>query len=275
MSRRMTHHVVRAMALSTLAALAALPMTACRGDRSDKPPRQFFPGMDDQPRWTPQAESEFFADGRTMRKPVKGTIPFGTTAMVSTAPWAEPFNAKRDEFLAADAARYEGVDEETGDFIDFIPVPVTSTMLSLGQTKFNIYCAVCHGYNGEGSNPAADPELGSMVGRRWSIPVANLHDPKFREGGEFGRTGYLYSIVRDGKGAKPAQTMPGYAHALDSSEAWAVVAYVRALQRTQQGTLGDVPESERAVLGEPPPVVQPEAEGETDADGAAPAEGES
>ncbi|MBN4052629.1 cytochrome c [bacterium AH-315-K20] len=270
-------HGIRVFTVGALAALAAVPLTGCRGDRSDKPPRQFFPGMDDQPRWKPQAESEFFADGRTMRKPVQGTIPFGTTAMVSTAPWAEPFNAKREEFLAADSARYEGVDEETGDFITTIPIPVTSTMLSLGQTKFNIYCAVCHGYNGEGSNPALDPELGSMVGRRWSIPVANLHDPKFREGGEFGRVGYIYSIVRDGKGVKPGQTMSGYAYALDSNEAWAVVAYVRALQRAQQGTLGDVPESERSVLGAPPPppVVEPQPEGQSGTDAAAPAGGES
>lgn len=270
-----TIHLLKVVATGALAATAAAPLTACRGDRSDKPPRQFFPDMDNQPRWKPQAESEFFADGRTMRKPVQGTVPFGTTAMVSTAPWAEPFNAKRNEFLATDAARYEGVDEETGDFIETIPVPVTATMLKLGQQKFNIYCAVCHGYNGEGSNPALEPDRGSMVGRRWSIPVANFHDPKFRQGGEFGRAGYIYTIARNGKGAKPSQSMPGYAHALDSNETWAVVAYIRALQRSHQGTINDVPQAERAMLGSPPPqpVEQPDAQPATD--NQSPAEGES
>ena len=251
MSPRVTQ-TVRVLAIGGIALAAALPLGGCRGDRSDKPPRQFFPDMDNQPRWNPQADSEFFADGRTMRKPVEGTIPFGTTAMVSDADWAAPFNAKRAEFLAADAALYEGVDE-WGDFLEEIPVPVTAEMLRLGQGKFNIYCAVCHGFNGEGSNPAIDSELGSMVGRRWSIPVASFHDPRFRAGGEFGRAGYIYSIARNGKGVLPNQTMPGYAHALDSAETWAVVAYIRALQRSHQGTLTDVPENERSTLGTPPP----------------------
>lgn len=251
MSPRVTQ-TVRVLTAGSLTLLAAMPLTGCRGDRSDKPPRQFLPDMDDQPRWNPQSESGFYADKRTMRKPVEGTVPFGTTAMVSDADWAEPFNTKRDEFLAVNYNRYEGVDE-MGDFLEEIPVPVTAEMMRLGQTKFNIYCAVCHGYNGEGSNPALEPDRGSMVGRRWSIPVANFHDPKFREGGEFGRAGYIYSIARHGKGQKPNQSMPGYAHALDSQETWAVVAYIRALQRSHQGTLSDVPESERSTLGTPPP----------------------
>lgn len=256
MSPRVTQ-TVRVLAFGSVALAAALPLGGCRGDRSDKPPRQFFPDMDNQPRWNPQADSEFFADGRTMRKPVDGTIPFGTSAMVSEADWAAPFNAKRAEFLAADATFYEGVDE-WGDFVEDIPVPVTAEMLRAGQGKFNIYCAVCHGYNGEGANPAIDPELGSMVGRRWSIPVASFHDPRFRKGGEFGRAGYIYTIARNGKGVLPNQTMPGYAHAIDPTETWAVVAYIRALQRSQQGALIDVPETERSMLGTPPPPPTPE-----------------
>lgn len=251
--------IIRVLAVGGVALAAAMPLGGCRGDRSNKPPRQFLPDMDDQPKWNPQSDSQFFADGRTMRTPVEGSVPFGTTAMVSDADWAAPFNAKREEFLAADAEFYEGVDE-WGDFVEEIPVTVTAGMLRTGQAKFNIYCAVCHGYNGEGSSPNTDPDLGSMVGRRWSIPVASFHDPRFRKGGEFGRAGYIYSIARHGKGDLPAQTMPGYAHALDPSETWAVVAYVRALQRAEQGTLSDVPEAERATLGTPPPPppVQPE-----------------
>src|SRR4051794_16105759 len=64
-----------AVRCSLLAVFLALP--ACRGERTEKPPHQFFQGMEDQPKWRPQSKSEFFADGRTMRPVVPGTVPFG------------------------------------------------------------------------------------------------------------------------------------------------------------------------------------------------------
>lgn len=260
---------LRTLALCALAACAAVGLAGCRGERSDAPPRQFLPDMDDQPKWKPQSESTFFADGRTMRPPVEGAVPFGVSTVVSDEPWATPFNVKRSEFLAAESEVYFGVDE-AGDFVTEIPVPVDMTMLLLGKKKFDIYCAVCHGYNGEGSRPNLDPDLGSMVGRVWSIPVASFHDPRFQPGGEFGQAGYLYQIARNGKGVLPAQSMPGYAHAIDPIETWAVIAYIRALQRSHQGTLEDVPEDIRAALGPrpaPPPEPEPEAAPETPATG--------
>src|SRR5687768_11368078 len=93
-----------AAALALIAAGAALP--ACRGDRKAKPPRQFLPDMDDQYKWKPQQESEFFADGRTMRQPVAGTVAFGGTDFVSEASWAAPFMAERTSLLAEDDALF-------------------------------------------------------------------------------------------------------------------------------------------------------------------------
>jgi mono/diheme cytochrome c family protein len=255
MSPRVTH-IARLALGAALAAGLTGPLAGCRGDRSDNPPRQFLPDMDDQPKWKPQSESAFFADGRTMRKPVEGTVPFGVMSVLSDAPWAAPANARREAFLAAESEIYEGVDE-MGDFVEEIPVPISADLLRQGREKFNIYCAVCHGYNGEGSNPGADPTQGSMVGRRWSIPVASFHDERFVPGGEFGQAGYLFQIARHGKGVFPAQSMPGYRHALDAEETWAVIAYIRALQRANAGDLSDVPESERETLGSPPEPPQP------------------
>lgn len=255
MSRRTTHTPWLVVA-GSLALLAALPMTGCRGDRSDKPPRQFFPDMDTQPRWNPQSETRFYADGRTMRQPVVGTVPFGTTSVVSDADWAKPFRDKRDEFLAEDYRRYDGTDD-MGEFVTEIPVPVTANLMRLGQGKFNVYCATCHGINGEGANSGQDPERGSMVGRLWNIAVPTFDDPKYLPGGARGQDGYLFTVARRGVVNAGNQTMPGYAHALDTNESWAVVAYIRALQRSHLGTLGDVPEPERAALGSPPPPPPP------------------
>ncbi len=245
-----------AATLVGLALLAAGGLTGCRGDRSDNPPRQFFPDMDQQPRWNPQSQTEFYADGRTMRPPVARTVPFGVSAVVSEAGWAGPFNDKRDEFLgdALSPEIYTGQDDMM-EYVTKIPVPVTMDLMRTGQTKFNIYCATCHGLNGEGGNP----DTGSMVGRRWTIPVPSFHDPKYLPGGDRGQEGYLFLVSRQGVINAGQQTMPGYAHALDTRDSWAVVAYLRALQTSHLGTLADVPEAERAALGSPPPPPPPPA----------------
>ena len=60
--------------LGSTAVLAVAGMPACRGERTDKPPRQFFPDMDDQPKYKAQSESPVFADGRSMREPVPGVV---------------------------------------------------------------------------------------------------------------------------------------------------------------------------------------------------------
>jgi mono/diheme cytochrome c family protein len=246
---------------SAMALLAGLaPLGGCRGDRSDKPPRQFFPDMDDQPRWKPQSQSEFFADGRTMRLPPAHTVPFGRSSTVSDEPWAAKDNEARSEFLRANYEKYDGTDE-MAEYVTEIPVPVTMAMLERGRERFNIYCAVCHGYNAEGAQ-AGDNTKGGMVGRLWSIPVPSFHDPKYFEGGERGQAGYLFAVAQNGVVNAGVQTMPGYGHALDANDTWAVVSYVRALQRSWTGSPQDVPEAERATLGAPPAPATPATEGQ-------------
>jgi len=251
--------------LAAAALLVGVALLAgCRGDRSDNPPRQFFPDMDQQPRWNPQSGTPFYvADGRTMRQPVARTVPFGVSAVVSDAACADPFNRNRDEFLGDagknDAERssikiYTGQDDMM-EYVTRVPIPVTIDLLRTGQKKFNIYCATCHGLNGEGAGPGA----GTMVGQRWNIPVPSFHDPKYLPGGARGQEGYLFLVSRQGVINAGQQTMPGYAHALDTQDSWAVTAYIRVLQTSHLGTLADVPEAERAALGAPPPPPAPEA----------------
>ncbi len=248
---------------SAAALLALAPLGGCRGDRAEKPPRQFFPDMDDQPKWKPQSETEFFVNGRTMRQPPAHTVPFGTSEVVSEDQWAARFSSDRERFLRASYEVYEGSDEMLNP-VEQIPVPVTMELLRRGRERFNIYCSVCHGYNGEGAGGDRPAGSGGMVGRLWSIPVPSFHDPRYFEGGERGQAGYLFTVVRNGVVTAGNQTMPGYGHALDAQDAWAVVAYLRVLQRSWRGELADVPESQRSQLGTPPapPAPAPASEGQ-------------
>ena len=257
MSMNYSTTTARSAAMSARGVCAVLLATSalfagCRGDRSDKPPRQFLPDMDDQPKWKAQSQSEFFADSRTMRRPVEGTVAFSRHAIdpgvASGSEWGQMYATERADFLEEDFPLYYGTDGQTS-FIDFIPVDVTKELIERGEERFDIYCSICHGAAGEGRG---------MVGRRWAITVANFHDEKYKDVAQrTGKDGYLFDVIRNGKyatvdvvGGYPthsgSQTMPAYQHAVDAHDAWAIVAYLRTLQAASDATLDDVPESKRA-----------------------------
>lgn len=229
----------------------------CRGDREDKPPRQFIPDMDDSPKFKPQTENPFYertdeesgktSRGRAMLQPPAGTVAFGRWDFDPTQPmpesqWGTAFARERRDLLAEDPALFKGKTAD-GKYVTMVPVAVTAELLKTGAEKFNIYCAACHGYQGNG--------LG-MVGQRWSGPVPSFHDPKYYLGSSDpegrGTDGFMYHIAMNGvpgpdgwpdrekdspevyRKKKAGLKMPGYRHALEAEEAWAVVAYIRALQ---------------------------------------------
>ncbi|MEO0511922.1 MAG: cytochrome c [Planctomycetota bacterium] len=256
----MSHAFVSAAVL----AMAAGPLAGCRGERTDKPPRQFFPDMDDPPRFEAQYETAFFEDGRTQRQPVEGTVAYARWTgdvyadSFVNAEWSGPILEERARLLRADRELYYGSVEtpgfgptDTAFWSSEIPVPVDRDFILRGQEKFNIYCSACHGIEGNGQG---------MVGRRWSYPVPSFHDDKYqREAGEgdeaerTGRDGYLFHVSRNGipNEANPGYyRMPPYKHAINERDAWAVVAYIRTLQATRRGTLDDVSEQERQRLNE-------------------------
>lgn len=242
----MNHHsTIRMLAFVALGAACAAGLSGCRGDREAKPPRQFFPDLDDAPKWKPQSRSEFFADGRTMRPKVPGTVAFARVAMseatLSGQPaWAGPHLADRDALLGADEGAATGRDAG-GEWLASIPVGVDRAMVLEGMERFDIYCAVCHGYTGDGKG---------MVGQQWAYPVPSFHDEKFFDATQqTGRDGYLFHVSRMGVvGPDGVGKMPGYAHALSERQSWAIVAYIRALQQSRRGTLGDLTEQEREVV---------------------------
>ncbi len=260
----MTTRTPSPLVRATLIALAAgALLTGCRGDRSGKRPHQFFPDLDDAPKWKPQTGSEFFADGRTMRPTVEGTVPFGRVDFVSDESWAADFMEQRADLIKADEGFYFGTsgvrDDGTPNYIERIPLTVDRELILRGEERFGIYCAVCHGYSGDGKG---------MVGVRWTGVVPSFHDPKYVDPNEpdgKGRDGFFFYTARHGVPGPDGFAMPGdppeirfdkikklkmpsYAHALNERDTWAVVAYIRVLQESHSGSLADIPADQRPTL---------------------------
>lgn len=244
----------RAILATTLvlgaAVLAGLP--GCRGDRSDSPPRQFFPDMDDSPKFKPQTGTEFFVDGRAMRPSVPGTVPFGRSASAA--------GEDRGALLRGDIGVYFGKQtvktadgKSVDEFLKLMPAAVIqgdspvdreadlARLLKRGEERFNIYCSVCHNYDAKG---------GGQVGKQWSYPLPNLIDKTYIDRDDpqgKGRDGYLFHTIRNGV-LNPDGTwkMPPYAHAVNERDAWAIVLHLRKLQTVYGGVgVDSLSDSER------------------------------
>jgi mono/diheme cytochrome c family protein len=204
--------------LALLAAVAApLVLAGCRGMKSDDPPVHPNPNMDHQQRFEEQEANPFFADDAAMRTPVPGTVARGRLRTTENAP----------ALLGRTAA---------GDFVAEIPVQVTAALVERGQERYEIYCSVCHGLAGDGRGVIMAGNGGQGYG---FTPAPTYHS-------DFLRTvpdGYLYDVIANG-----VRSMPSYGHEVSPADRWAIVAYVRALQRSQNATAEDVPVPERERL---------------------------
>lgn len=237
---------------STLSALAG-----CRGDRTDKPPRRFFPDMDYQPKIKPQSETEFFVDGNSNRDLVEGTVPFGTSThdseSLTDSPWASKIVSDRNAMLKSDESFYFGLvagstDSETPQYLDRMPIELNMDLINRGQERYNIYCSMCHGYDGLGGDSGT-------VGRLWSIAPANITgDPRFLDRSvESGKDGYIFHIIRDGLYTPDGTIrMPSYKHAVDEQDAWAIVAYLRVLQAAHNVDPSTLDAATLSQIGNPP-----------------------
>jgi mono/diheme cytochrome c family protein len=110
------------------------------------------------------------------------------------------------------------------------PLPLDMAVLQRGQERFNIYCAPCHDRAGEGKG---------IVAQRSSWIAVNLHEQRIQDMAD----GQLFDTITHGK-----RTMPGYRYQVPERDRWAIVAYVRALQRASSGTVADVPPELRSDL---------------------------
>jgi mono/diheme cytochrome c family protein len=191
-------------------ALGLLALAACRGDRSEDPPVHLIRNMINQPRFDPQAESELFADKRTMRP-----VPANTIAQGS---------AKLDDHLSLGKAA-------DGTFAKGFPFEVDTAFVKRGQERYNIYCTPCHGPLGVGN--------GIVTTRGFNIPPTNLHEERIRNMPE----GEIFNVITNG-----VRNMPAYSTQVPLRDRWAIVSYVRALERSQNAKIDDVPENERSKL---------------------------
>ena len=230
--------------------------------------------MDDQPKYKAQSQSHFFADGRSMRQPVAGTVAFGRQSELHFGDTPDQIAASkhaialdRMDLLRGDDRVYQGVNPD-GSYIekapiralegladdDPIPVELVRSLIERGRDHFNIFCIVCHGGLGDGAG---------MVGRRWSYPLPNFHDPVYQPGAPKGQDGYIFHVIRNGvanqPGLQPPLRMPSYAEKVSPRDAWAIVLYLRTLQTTTKGSIEDVPDSLRADLLASQPAPPPRA----------------
>jgi len=186
-----------------------LAISGCRGSLSEEPPVHPNPNMDAQHRFDAQEGTDLFADGRTMRPRVEGTIPHG--------------QAKTDDHL------HQGKVE--GEWAASFPMDVTDAVLARGQNRYNIYCAPCHDESGSGDG---------IIVRRGMIPPPSFHDERIRTQ----PAGELYASVTTG-----IRNMPSYASQVNTEDRWAVIAYIRALQLSQNAPLEVIPTDVAAAKG--------------------------
>ena len=176
--------------------LSAFVLSGCRQD------------MHDQPKYIPLRQSAFFADSRSARPLVAGTVARGQ--------------------LREDTLLYTG--KMNGVDADIFPFPVDAALMARGQERFNIHCSPCHGRTGEGNG---------MIVRRGYRPPPTYHQDRLRSA----PAGHFFDVMTNGFGA-----MPDYAAQIKVEDRWAIAAYIRALQLSAHATAGDVPPSEREKL---------------------------
>jgi mono/diheme cytochrome c family protein len=164
--------------------------------------------MHDQPKYEPLEASDFYADGRASRPAVEGTVARGQVKL--------------------DDALYSG--KVNGQTVDVFPIQVTRQVLDRGRERFDVYCSPCHGRVGTGD--------GMIVHRGLRAPPS-LHLARLRNAAP----GYFFEVMTNGFGA-----MPDYRAQVSVEDRWAIAAYIRALQLSQNASVADVPQERRGEL---------------------------
>lgn len=195
-----------------LAVVGTVSIMGFRGSISTKPPLEVFPDMDRQAKYKTQAASPFFADGRADRP-----LPAGVVSR---------------ETLRTDSHLSLGK-QANGNWAAGFPasISIDAKLMEHGKDRYSIYCQPCHGAIGDGNGITKSYGMGA---------TPSYHDDRLRKMAE----GEIYNAITNGKG-----NMLSYADKLTPEDRWAVVAYVRALQRAQTGTINDVPASHKSELG--------------------------
>ena len=225
-------HKTGRVLVAVVTVFIALLVSGCRQD------------MHDQPKYKTFAASPFFADGQASRPPVRGTVARGTlhddallytgkldaqSAQIPGPPIAQA--AAQAPVVGIPTAVPAPSPDKTGlGFANLFPFPITAEVLNRGETNYNVYCSVCHDRLGTGDG---------MIVRRGYRRPPSYHTDRLRQA----PAGYFFDVITNGFGA-----MPDYAVQISPPDRWAIVAYIRALQISQNAAIADVPADKRSEL---------------------------
>jgi len=212
------------LAIYVFAIVATVSILGFRGSTSTKPPLEVFPAMDRQARYKPQAENEFFADGRNDRP-----VPAGTVARGNYFNQLEVFSEDFEDTRLGDTVFNQGKNPD-GSYVKTLPLEATYELIEQGKAKYDIFCASCHGAAGDGNG----------VTKPYGVLAANYHLDKYRSIED----GYIFEVITNGFGL-----MYGLKDRLSPEERWAIVLYVRALQLSQNANAEELTAAQRTELG--------------------------
>lgn len=184
--------------------LLTVLLAGCRGHQSERPPIHPHLGMDFQEKFQAQDYNPFFEDGASMRKPVTGTVARGQLK---------------------DNPRLHAGRTPGGEYVETVPVDVTRQVLERGQDRYEVYCTPCHGKTGAGDGII-------MRGDYGYTPASSYHVERLRQVPD----GYLYDVIANG-----VRNMPAYGQQIPVRDRWAIVTYIRALQRSQNARPEELP----------------------------------
>ena len=215
--------VRRQRLLGALALASAVVASGCaRGCTSSSPPIHLNPSMDDQPKVLTQTASTFFFNGSSMREPISGTVAIGA--------------------LREDDAFFTGKGAD-GKFVAAIPETVDDAVLERGRQRYVIYCQPCHDARGDGKG---------ILFQRGNVPTASFHQEKILNYPD----GQIFDVITNGTGL-----MAGYKWPIPPADRWAIVAYVRDLQRKRSASANATADKQASAPVAPaaaPAAVKPE-----------------
>jgi mono/diheme cytochrome c family protein len=196
--------------------------------------------MQDQPKMIPFRATTFFSNGTSARSPVAGTVPRGYlkadreffTGKKSGSQAGTLASAVRGQRSGvATPSAVAGSNATSGasaypDDVEVFPIPITQEIVRRGKERYEIFCSVCHGLTGNGDG---------MIVRRGFRRAASFHDDRLRQA----PVGHYFDAITNGWGA-----MPSYAVQIPAQDRWAIVAYIRALQLSQQDLRSNAAQSQ-------------------------------
>ncbi|MEZ4704915.1 MAG: cytochrome c [Bdellovibrionota bacterium] len=205
--------------LVCVCAALCLAMVGCfRGTVSENAPIHLNPNMDDQEKYEVYEASPLFEDGASMRMPVWGTLSNDEQAM------PDSFHTGKNE---------------KGQWISN-PLELSFEVMNRGQDRFNVYCSPCHGKVGDGKGMVAQRGL-----TQGFVPPTNFHSDDMRSKAD----GHYFDVITHG-----IRNMSSYSYQIpDPADRWAIVHYVRALQRSKHATEKDIPDAIEKTLGKGKP----------------------